>query len=1097
MYETEKYRPGAPAIVTFVAIVLVTTLFCIVLLPPYAKSIMTSTSEPQGSSSTSESGGLIVAPRLRVRSRRHGATVRPATATVPMGTGVGAKGAPNAGAEKMLAEMTRRFAKRVIDVYIEGAIKLADELGIDSFCVVAPGRDLNNATDYVASRTKWRYKKLVDGTTYIASLAMQEVVVSEGLYWSLPWVQSVLNPRLKASIVNGRIVADIKRRSLLGSGDIESNPGPGLFPWPLEMSDFSDEQILRHVEHFASIVNDVLFQFYAGIAMSFEFTFGGYLDDWAIDCDIDRIQNEWIVYGYRHPWLAVILGFFRPFVPSYGSARNSLICHMMLKWRPVPHHSYVSVNDAMNAFGQYLTQLTIVFAVVSGLIVSCLVVSFMLWKSKFHRRFKVFNNQEPFRVNEIKDQFVDYLDGLKEPVHVSGQHNILAWERRAAESFCIDLLLDKFPCFRDVGGSRVRWPELGLCKHVCGPIMNNDDLLRSAKDPRIFPNCNKPGECCPERRHIPAAILSHVDYHMSIRQLSSVICGPTFIINHDFDLFRHGVGTYQDNGVTHYEAKIVNKNGLIDMTPIGGTPYLQHGYHHWKSEGSVVSDYGAFVYTRVGFLGTTAIYYCHPSAGVYNMDDVNNLVTSSTDSYPNIDGHRVTRVNGTIPAVMGQPDYTHYRFDHPDGSCLNISAAVIDECAMAMSSCQRDNKYADTLRSLLTGKMKASKIDMSALKLCSVLVSFLSDRYAVDIVPYASVISGNPTSFSYFDIAINKLRSFVWNKIADYQWSRRVCGDFAAKYAPWSFPSVKVPTYEVYSQVMSCKFGNGRRTLFNQSKFRSTTPAINASTNQQFVAGPSQNSQQCAGCLGNTSAQPCAQTPPIVNPVNPPATTPCSVNAQSSSATASPIVQVVAGSNVGVAPNSKTSLGCSNGGSSGPNGKQPISNGATTTTTTTTISTNVKQPVFEYPLSLYDVNKGCITFDVVGRKKVSVKLDYTGKPGEILTDFHKAGELEPALREIERMCETSFRGSVRPDDLYDWVLCYLVNPTGKFSDKSSVPKGSCVFPRVKGEVVDGSIFTTVDILGVGFSVYIDPAKAVSGGKGVSRKVAPKPKGRSS
>jgi hypothetical protein len=365
-------------------------------------------------------------------------------------------------------------------------------------------------------------------------------------------------------------------------------------------------------------------------------------------------------------------------------------------------------------------------------------------------------------------------------------------------------LLDSFKRVRDIGGSRSRFPELGFAKHVCGPILTNDDILRTGKDRGLFENCGVKGEDCPLRRKITAAILSHVDYHMTADQMTRCITGPTFIINHDFNRFDKGVGAYNDYGPNEheheckfckqlyvhehkhkegerhrqfafqcpnekcdmyhkgvnptksrlvvgdpkYEANVTVFGNTVSMKPDGGTPYMNHPFHNWGAEGSVVSKCGAFTYVRLGDCGETSVYYCHPDDGVYDITDGNALTTRDYGALPIIQGHIVEQ--DSILKV--------FRFRHPSREVSKtIDAGLVSEVSLAMASCIRDDKYADTMRSYLTGKMRAKSVDLEMLDLVYELVSYLSDIKAITVVPFTTCIVGHPVSFSRLDCVKYKI----------------------------------------------------------------------------------------------------------------------------------------------------------------------------------------------------------------------------------------------------------------------------------------------------------------------------------------------------
>lgn len=1131
-----------------------------------------------------------------------------------------------------MCAMTKQFARRVMDVYITGALRVADELKITQFYMVVPGKDLTNATDAMTS-FKWRYKKLADGGVYIASQAMQELVVSHGIRESLPWVQSVSNPRLKASFINGRILADVGRRNLTQSGDVESNPGPfpsslGRFYVSIHGSDMSGNvqfeasmsrtnfvapvvtfeaarykrlkarpmmvgsfvvnvdadavanmpfgtlcnnlyqstgiencrhksavietlllqsgdveqnpgpfsatyvmnstmdhsDFIRQENHwypqdhdgFSEEFNQSLYDMLLWLVLSaklmlaemitvsksvamemFEFCFGSTLDNWALECHMTKLWRDWIRYTYEHPVKAWFLTKMYPLHHiTYGDARSGWTCNFVLKYRPMVQHDMFDFRSAVIHFEEMFTRIVYGCWVVGCFFTSGVITVCFVLRKLAHRRLKVLNYVEAFRHTQLKDLFREFVLECVQPSHIAGSHNILAWERRAAESFCFDQLLDKFRRVRDVGGSRSRWSELGFAKHVCGPVLGNDDIIRQAKCTNVFENCGKQGEYCPYLKKIPAAVLSHVDYHLTQNQLVQIVVGPTFIINHNFDVHKTGVGKYQDNGASAYEAKVQISGGLVTMEPDGGTPYREHAYHHWESEGSVVTRNGAFTYIRLGSLGSTTVYYCNPSAGVYDMDSNLNLSTSSGDYLPIVQGCKVKR--NDVATVNGVEIPSHYSFERPNHVTTTVEAAIIDEAALTMASATRDAKYMDTMRSYLTGKLRAKQVNLGEIVMYMQLVSFLSDKWGVEVVPFTSALYGHPASFTWFDIAINNVRRVFWHAL-QYTWLRQKLGNVAARYAPWSFPVVRVPGYECYSEQMSSKMGGGLRTKFNKQLFRAPPAPTNASVAQQVVAGALQVNNQCTNCTGNAGAQPCAQTPPIVSnsqQAGNVTTLPSSANAQPPRSRSPSIVKTT--QLPSVTTNTVTQVGraCSRSPVNVQTGNQPNNANSPSPNTNSKSGKIAVLPLNGYKTEVTSIDKGSITFTIANSKGETYDWRFTGTYAQFWQDLAARNELDGVIDEINGEWLTKHNDYGSNFEIPDWMLRYMAQPQGKFSDKSVVPKGSRIFPSVGPEAATPE-FDTFTIAGVGFKVFHNQAEADAYRYGTRPKTGNKPKGQPS
>lgn len=390
-------------------------------------------------------------------------------------------------------------------------------------------------------------------------------------------------------------------------------------------------------------------------------------------------------------------------------------------------------------------------------------------------------------------------------------------------------MLEHFPRVRDVGGSRTRFPDLGFSKHVCGPLVSNADVIRQEKDRGVFQNCGQLGQHCPLRLDIPAAILSHVDYHCTQGELAAIVTGPTFIINHEFHEGVKGLGALT-NG---FEADVQVNGGRVTMKTGDGVPF-EHGYHLWQNEGTVVTATGAFAYVRIGRLDDTCVYYAYPANGVYRFDDAQNLVTADADALPNCLDYTVVRSN-----VSGTYTFTSRHTAHS----FSVPAAVIDEVALTMCTAPRDSKYADTVRSFAFGKLRASGNDLGNADAILRLIHWKSDRMSISSGKQ-SVVVGNPLDFTWRDRLVCRLRLWIHNvnpTIGDRLESLLSWMPMATRVAPWMFRTVIVPTYEVYTKQVRSTIASGGRKTFNNNRFPAAAAPVNAVSHQHGSGGTSQD----------------------------------------------------------------------------------------------------------------------------------------------------------------------------------------------------------------------------------------------------------------
>lgn len=1064
-----------------------------------------------------------------------------------------------------------RFAQMVITVYLDGAIELAQKLGINRFVMVAPGKDLVNAV--TCSRDGWYYKKLTDGDIYVGSKALQQLVVARGIEKMLPWIQNRVNPRVVAGFRNGRIYADINRTLLLCAGDVESNPGPppveviecefynpedltaGMSPccidacnigktyglmiftpvksnlkfypdmssccmeafWKgmwfelykrvflqlggdiesnpgpvfvfaaivaviintcynqVQHLDFHNFQHLCQQVGLSNLLNLVLSCVESTrtvIGFGIDWAVGEWLDNAAYDCAWQRHSNEqwsklydvWFVGGL----LQTFSVYFPSIVPSFGELqRETIQCRILAKVWTIPYHM---IDLGVYDYFVYGLWCCVVSSCCGGFI-----FLFVIYRYVTHgvRKVRVVNGQKAFIINDLKDDFMRFSKRV--PVkHQNGRHLLLAAQRRMCEEWCFSTLLSRFDRVRDIGGSRSRFVELGYQKHVCGPVINNDDILREEKSRGQFENCGQRGEFCPLRNKIPAAIMSHVDYHMTVRQITQCVSGPTFIINHDFNRHSDGVGKYLDeNGDIAYEAVVTKFGSRVSMVPDGGTPYLNHPFHNWMAEGSVVSPDGAFTYVRLGDFGETSVYYCHPSDGLYSVNDPNALTTKSYGTLPNICGYHVSVDH----------EFGIYKFIHTTNMVEKVLPMdVVDKVAIAMASCIRDEKYPDTLRSYLNGKMVASGIDEGLIEIAFGLVSYLSDLHAVKTIPFATCIMGHPVNFKWSDIV--KCRILIWlsyfrgtvgesirNRILDNRVLRRL--------APWMFNTIHVPSYEAFTKRAVTQFGSGIVGRFNRSQFPTETTSVVPSVAGCGQYGPRENAGQCVNINGNTRVE--RRTETITSP-NPSISTESTIYLDAcSDGGASSVVS----EDLGLATAPQGSNQC-NGGSRSKspsrrkNGKSEV--GSRRESCSLFSDCDLSLPGGEREIIIEPVlSPGTVvSCHIIEGFVDSFTIDTYLKTSH---NFKFEKNVSIALRgnqvDIEKLCQAvtgllrhiEGRGPLRIEygKILQWAVRLVADPHGRSSDKSVVPQGYGLLPLVSPTPVPPG-FTAYGVGPVGFAI---------------------------
>ena len=513
------------------------------------------------------------------------------------------------------------------------------------------------------------------------------------------------------------------------------------------------------------------------------------------------------------------------------------------------------------------------------------------------------------------------------------------------------------------------------------------------------------------------------------------------------------MGLYKDGDETKCEADVDIFGASVRMQPEGGTPYGAHPFHNWQSEGSVVSCDGAFVYVRLGDFGETSVYYCHPSDGVYAVNDPNALTTRHYDTLPNVCGFEVTVDNGT----------GEYRFHHVANNVdKRVNKGVVDEIALTMASCLRDEKYPETLRSYLTGKIRAAETDRSLLELIYGLVSYLSDLHAVKTVPFATCVQGHPVNFGWCDIVKFRIKIFItyFVRVFGDRVRNRVAGSSFARYcAPWMFTDIAVPSYEVYVKNAAAKFGTGLRGRFNREQFPATsTPGI-AGGDGRSQHDSGENAGQRVSLNGNQSAERCAETPTtFVPPVESHSCVCDDAHCQGAkSRTQSRSTPVEPRRSERASVTAESEKGRAHVEFEGACGGRGDS-----------VSTYTDTPIRREQggSAVKSVQSPCLVVSCEEREglvdSISVQTllgtahhwELTRVDKTALRDANiSTGDLCITIEEILR--EIAGR-SVNPIDygaIIIWCVRFLINPHGRYSDKSSVPKGSGLLPIVPGSTV--------------------------------------------
>lgn len=323
--------------------------------------------------------------------------------------------------------------------------------------------------------------------------------------------------------------------------------------------------------------------------------------------------------------------------------------------------------------------------------------------------------RSPFTHTDITNRLTALLPP-RPPIIPGNGHETLAAIRRTLEKACLDILYQAFPKVRDVGGNLTRNVSRGSNLHLCLPNLTAADRANFQQNPPANSYCTNKGQYCRFRERIRAAMLTYVDFYLSIDDLAATITGPTFIITHDF---ANNIGRFNwFNGEAYGEVE----PGLVTMTTRSGTTY-KHGYHNWKSEGVIVARSGAIRYRRVYSFGNSIIIYAFPVTGDFLPNDPDALTTSVPLTTSHIDSRTCYKFS---------PQDNVYKFIRNNQVITTFPAETIIRCAYMLSQVKRDEKFHATMNATIRTRMAADQVDLTYLPEATLIIGDLADKQVLD-----------------------------------------------------------------------------------------------------------------------------------------------------------------------------------------------------------------------------------------------------------------------------------------------------------------------------------------------------------------------------
>jgi hypothetical protein len=486
---------------------------------------------------------------------------------------------------------------------------------------------------------------------------------------------------------------------------------------------------------------------------------------------------------------------------------------------------------------------------------SVLLTAFLLFRLRT-RIVTVYSDPSPFKINELKDRFRKIKNTKTGKI---GEHLICAHWRRLIEKEVANCFRERGIKYRDVGGSRSRYPEDSDIKHICSAQNDNDDILREDKSTGVFENCYCKGQNCPKRFTLRGALLSHVDYHVEPSDLADIITGPTFIVNHLFGPAgtQGGYGLIDNDGDVTHEAKWVNNGGVITMTTHDGTPY-NHSYNDWQTEGTIMGRCSAATYVRIANYKDCCVYYAYPSCGDYDRANPRVLTRSTPADMTLNDGTNII----LRTERLGDRLVNQFVYETKDGP-ITVPAHIPPSIAFAMAPCPRNENYEQQLSSLTAAKLRGHSQTIEAHAIyVKAHARKLADVYAKEMVSNSSLHGWDPNSDGYIRTKAFELVNWLRFSNLTYQ---RIANDVLN--SPMVLPVakvigvvVKVPTSEVFAELTIAEIS--KATKHGQS-FRGEPTPVDAGSDVGAEHSAEQVSDECDSLVGEESAESSGNAEPV------------------------------------------------------------------------------------------------------------------------------------------------------------------------------------------------------------------------------------------
>jgi len=366
------------------------------------------------------------------------------------------------------------------------------------------------------------------------------------------------------------------------------------------------------------------------------------------------------------------------------------------------------------------------------------------------------------------------------------------------------------------------------------------------------------------------------------------------------------------------------------------------------------------------------------------------------------------------------------------------------------------------------------------------LVSYLSDVHAVKTVPFASCIMGHPVNFKWSDIVKYRIiifLSYFRGNVGDFLRNWIIGNRVTRRFVPWMFNTVRVASYEAYTNRMESKFGTGLTTRFNRQQFPTPTSPVVSCVAGRGQYGPCENAGQRVNINGNARIEHCPET--VTAPVAPVLGEPAvcdDARSEGGDAPPEPVVVAVEPAVVGGGEGEVAhELPVGAEGREGSTDGQFEGRGCRRIRV---VQADLNMPVQRDECDAIiepvlppgtivscEIAAGLITsFTITTQSgQVTNHRFETNVAASLRNNAVEAEQLCTSITKVLRHLEGRQTGRINYWAILNWAVRFIAHPHGRSGDKSVVPKGYGLLPLVPPAVIPGG-FKTFAVGNLGLAV---------------------------